>query len=168
MPAILRFADAFPVGPGRPRRNLFIQIIGGVAVVPIWSFLVAIPVSAMELSIWGLRPAADQIATAVAALFVRGPYISIIYGLIAGLAAARRLADEQQAAATRTVELQRALVAADLAQFTEMMGADRLVDRLQEVERLALQSPDEAEAETLVLADELHAALLKSRTMLRP
>lgn len=167
LPGILRFVDAFPVGPGRPSRNLALQGMGGVLVVPIWSLLVAVPISGLGLSLWGFRPPAGFLGTAEAAFLQRGPYLSIIYGLIVGLAATRRLTVERQNAATRTVELRRELVAADLARFTQSMESDRLVERLREVERAAERSPDEAEAMTLALADELHAALVRSRAILR-
>lgn len=165
-PAILRFAQAFPVGPGRPPRNLVLLGLGGVLVLPLWALLVAIPVSGLSLTLWGSKAPAGFLVTAEAALFQRGPYLSIIYGLIVGLATAWRLTLERQAAATRTAELRRELAAADLDTFTQAIGSDRLVDRLQAVEVVVERSPEEAEAMTLALAQELHTALLRTRDRL--
>lgn len=164
---ILRLATFAPVGPGQPRRNWLIQGAGCVVGVLAWSAIVAVPISLLQLPLWGWRPSAGWLVTAESALLQRGPHLAIIYGLIVSFGVARSLSIEQEAAAVRTEELRRELAAAELDQFTRLMGSERLLERLGEVEVAMARSPDEAETATLELAQELHESLARSRSALK-
>lgn len=166
-PFILRLADAVPIGPARPRRNLAVHVAAGALAMPVWAALVAAPMALFELPVWGTRETAPFLELAESGLLQRGAYLVIVYGLIVGFATARRLAAEREAAATRTEELHRELTLSDLARFTRLMGSDRLVERLNLVEAAMERSVDQAEAETLALAAELHESLIRTRDILR-
>lgn len=168
LPFILGFAVRFPVGPDQPWRNFAVQLGACVLAMPTWAVLVAAPMSLLGLPTWGERVPDTFLDAAENGLLQRGGYLAIVYGLIVGFATVRRLAEERETAATRAEALRRELAAADLAQFTRLMGSDRLVERLSAVETAMARSMDDAERETLALAGELHESLARTRNLITP